>query len=545
MRHRQNEIRKKGFSISTKTEIPQDAYQEDGVIDFSKIRVGVKTLDDAVLDINPYKRISSQLGDKEIVLQALYDNNLTELREISNLFFNSSGVYERVCKYVANIFRYDWYLIPYIEKETVKPEKILKDFSNILKYLDNSNIAKACGEMALSVVKNGCFYGYIIDNGTNAAIQELPIKYCRSRFSKNGLPTVEFNMKYFDDAFSDIQYRIRVLNMFPKDFQKGYMLFKQQKLKPEFQGDTSGWYLLDTDCAFKLNCGGPSGGSDVPLFANAIPAIIDLNEAQALDRKKMMQQLLKIVIQKLPIDKNGDLVFDVDEAADLHNNAVQMLRRAVGLDVLTTFADTDVIDMSDSNTTTTRDDLNKVERTLFNEFGVPQGIFNSDSNMALNNSIATDEASMRNLLQQLNIVFERITKRFNTNPKNYFFKFKFLETTAFNYKELAKMYKEQTQTGFSKVLPQVALGHSQSEIIAMANFENNILNLAQMMIPPMTSNTMSGDALLGKGKEDKDKTDKTNSNENQKQKEEDSTPGRPEKDDSEKSDKTIANREAM
>jgi hypothetical protein len=113
----------------------------------------------------------------------------------------------------------------------------------------------------------------------------------------------------------------------------------------------------------------------------------------------MMQQLLKIVIQKLPIDKNGDLVFDVDEAADLHNNAVQMLRRAVGLDVLTTFADTDVIDMSDSNTTTTKDDLNKVERTLFNEFGVPQGIFNSDSNMALNNSIATDEASMRNLLQ--------------------------------------------------------------------------------------------------------------------------------------------------
>jgi hypothetical protein len=68
MRHRQNEIRKKGFSINTKTEIPQEAYQEDGVIDFSKIRVGVKTLDDAVLDINPYKRISSQLGEKQIVL---------------------------------------------------------------------------------------------------------------------------------------------------------------------------------------------------------------------------------------------------------------------------------------------------------------------------------------------------------------------------------------------------------------------------------------------------------------------------------------------
>jgi hypothetical protein len=70
-----------------------------------------------------------------------------------------------------------------------------------------------------------------------------------------------------------------------------------------------------------------------------------------------MQKLLKIIVQKLPRDKNGDLIFDVDEARDLHNNAVEMLRRAVGTDVLTTFADVESIDMSDRNTATTVDDL--------------------------------------------------------------------------------------------------------------------------------------------------------------------------------------------
>ena len=55
-----------------------------------------------------------------------------------------------------------------------------------------------------------------------------------------------------------------------------------------------------------------------------------------------MQQLLKILIQKLPLDKNGDLIFDVDEARDIHNNAVEMLRRAIGVDVLTTFAEVQV-----------------------------------------------------------------------------------------------------------------------------------------------------------------------------------------------------------
>jgi len=28
----------------------------------------------------------------------------------------------------------------------------------------------------------------------------------------------------------------------------------------------------------------------------------------------MAQKLLRIIIQKMPLDKNGDLIFDVDEA---------------------------------------------------------------------------------------------------------------------------------------------------------------------------------------------------------------------------------------
>ena len=83
-----------------------------------------------------------------------------------------------------------------------------------------------------------------------------------------------------------------------------------------------------------------------------------------------MQKLLKILIQKLPMDKNGDLIFDIDEAKDIHNNAVAMLKRAVGVDILTTFADVESIDLSDKNTTTTTDDLAKVERTVFNSLGV-------------------------------------------------------------------------------------------------------------------------------------------------------------------------------
>ena len=104
----------------------------------------------------------------------------------------------------------------------------------------------------------------------------------------------------------------------------------------------------------------------------------------------MAQKLLKIIIQKMPLDKNGDLIFDVDEAQQLHNNAVNMLQKAIGIDVLTTFADVEVADMADRNTTTTVDDLAKVERTVYNEAGTSQQQFNSDNNTALNNSILND-----------------------------------------------------------------------------------------------------------------------------------------------------------
>ena len=50
-----------------------------------------------------------------------------------------------------------------------------------------------------------------------------------------------------------------------------------------------------------------------------------------------------------------------------------------------------------------------------------------------------------------------------------------LETTQYNYKELSKMYKEQTQLGYSKMLPQIALGQSQSFIINSCKFENEVL----------------------------------------------------------------------
>ena len=510
--------------------------------EFKRIKVGVKNLEDAVLSLGGMSKALPRHGylNKGTIYKAMAENDLNEMRNISNFYYNINGIYQKVCNYFAFLYRYDWYVVPEIYDNSVKEEKVMKDFIRILNFLDNSHIRKICGDIALEVVKNGCYYGYIVPNADGLILQQLPVRYCRSRYSKGGFPVVEFDMRFFD-TFRDPGYRMKVLQLFPDEFAKGYLLYKKGKLIADYptiagSSGSDSWYMLEPECTVKFNF----NNSDTPMFINAIPSIIDLDAAQDLDRKKQMQKLLKIVVQKLPLDKNGDLIFDVDEARDIHNNAVEMLSRAVGIDVLTTFADIDSIDTADKNTATTVDDLSKVERTVFNSLGISQNLFNTEGNLSLEKSILNDESSVRGLLLQFGMFFDRVTRSLNTNKKRYNFKLYMLETTQYNYRDLSKIYKEQTQLGYSKMLPQIALGHSQSFILNTAHFENEILHLSEVMIPPLMSSTLKGEDVLGTGKKSEgsnsqNKTGKVSSN----------ASGRPEKPDDQKSDKTIKNKESM
>ena len=130
---------------------------------------------------------------------------------------------------------------PYINDEKeVADKKVLTNFYKVLTFLDNFQVKRFFGEVALKVIRNGCYYGYVIFNNDTVQVQELPIKYCRTRFQVNGRPAVEFNMKYFDETFKDANQRMKILKLFPKEFKKGYILYKEGKLVPDFSGDDSG-----------------------------------------------------------------------------------------------------------------------------------------------------------------------------------------------------------------------------------------------------------------------------------------------------------------
>ena len=274
------------------------------------------------------------------------------------------------------------------------------------------------------------------------------------------------------------------------------------------------------------------------MFINSIPAIIDLDIAEGIDRKRQMQQLVKILIQKLPLDKNNDLVFDPDEAADIHSNAVAMLRNTIGVDVLTTFANVDDIDLAD-NSQTAGTSLENASDAVYRSLGIAENLFNSNGNLSLDKSILNDEAAVRTIILQFNVLWDRVVQKLNKKPKKFKFRLYMLETTQNNYKDLSDKYKAQSQLGNSKILPQLALGHSQSSIINTAYFENQILNLSSIMLPPLQSSVMNAETLQTLGNQGQKNNGATQNNTD------DSTVGRPEKPDDQKSDKTIANQESL
>ena len=75
--------------------------------DYSKIRVGRNLLkDDAFIDVDYLKPKQRRIKRKDIE-RAIDNQDLPRLREISDYFFYRNGIYERLCRYMAYLYRYD------------------------------------------------------------------------------------------------------------------------------------------------------------------------------------------------------------------------------------------------------------------------------------------------------------------------------------------------------------------------------------------------------------------------------------------------------
>ena len=95
-------------------------------LDFSKIKVGKNTLNGEIATRINYHKSKSRIYDKEAVERAINRYDIKEMRRISEYFFETSGIYSRLCRYMAYLYRYDWLVTPQRYDDKIKDDKVVE-----------------------------------------------------------------------------------------------------------------------------------------------------------------------------------------------------------------------------------------------------------------------------------------------------------------------------------------------------------------------------------------------------------------------------------
>lgn len=438
------------------------------------------------------------------------------MRELSRLFYRYSGLYRRVISYYAHLLLYQYVMTPRISG-TIAKNKVMARYENALEYLDSLDIQLNFSRITQLVLKQGVYYGVLRTFNGSSVFQDLPLEFCRSRYkNQQGIDVLEFDVRYFDKIAED--QRKNALQAFPAEIAKYYSRYSNRtsKLDP--------WMMVPDNIGvvFYFN-------DFTPYFISSIPAVLRAENAQTREEEKDQQELELLLINRMPINtKENQPVFSLQQTAVIHKGLADMLADNKFIDVLTTFGDTSLEKVQDHAGEANRDNIGKFSNAAYAALGVSNSLFNAEGNTALKYSVDKDTSLMFAFAITYSKWLSFQVNRLFGNDKIAFC-VQFLPLTIHNRKEMVDTYLRGAQSGYSKFYAGVAQGIKQSNFTSLLKFENEFLELGEAMILPQNEQKKDG---------------KTKDNGNSRDIGSDG-PGRPELDDAEKSDKTIANRDAM
>lgn len=450
--------------------------------------------------------------DAEEVQAAIEGGVPSKLREMSMYYFYASPLYRKFIMYYAGLMKYSTLIIPHVkEGSKIEDSAISKKYYEALDYFDRMNFIQMCQNFSIKVLSEGCYYGLLREGEEGVTIHDLPYRYCRTRFKNYaGIDLVEFDVTYFDSIYNETD-REEALDAYPKEIKKRYRKYHNDT------GKVSKWIILEDGVGIYFNL-----YEEKPYLFNAIPSILDLNEYKQIEKEKDMQDLNTIFVEKMPLGKDGEFFFELEEIEEMHKGLVKILSKNKGMDVVTTFGDVSVENLQ-SNRQTTTNSLEQAATVAYNEAGVSKQVISADGNLSTDKSIQNTLSVMVNLTVAYQNWLAFILNKRIANKKIRF-SAEILTITWYNEKDYIADKLKSAQYGYSFLLAGIAGGLSQTQIVSIKNLENKLLKMADMLEPLKSSSTQSGDAAEGGG-ETKDGT-------------------ATEKPTSEKSDKTIANQES-
>ena len=440
----------------------------------------------------------------EEVNKIINSSSLLEQQKLSRAYFYKDGFYKRIILYYATLLTYSGLLIPSpaIGKQLSTPH-IAKRYYSALEYVDKINLVEIMTRMSIRVLIDGSYYGIIQTATRDKFIMfDLPTTYCRSCYvDMNGDEVIEFNVTYFDTII-DADMRKETLKEYPKIVSDYYQAYKGNKGRKTVN---TPWMKIPTDVGVCFTIFG-----ETPLFLDVIPATMRYDEAIDRQEDAEREEIKKIIVQKIPHLADGSLLFEPDEAEVIHSGTVGMMKGNKNVSVLTTYADVDSI-VSKTTADNEASSLEKMLQNVYADAGVSSQVFAPLGVQAIKLSIINDISLMMILGNKYARFVSRVINSLFGNS-NISFKYLILPLSLYNQSDFITDAFKLAQSGYSYLLPAVAMGMSQREFINVKDLENDVLGLKDKLIPLSSAYTESGEVGAPEKKLE-DKSEKTIQNE--------------------------------
>ena len=192
----------------------------------------------------------------------------------------------------------------------------------------------------------------LVCSGRHRTTEERLLAVERLRYTSLNydLCILEFNITYFQTRYKDEKVRDAALLNYPPVIQKGWKDDKAHKIEDP-------WILVPASAGGVVFC---FSEDSTPLMISAMEELSKLKDAVGREEKRDENELYKLLIQRMPIDNDGHLVFELDEVAQIHAGVAGMLQDLDTVDVLTTFGETTLENLQDSSAATQAN--NRIEK---------------------------------------------------------------------------------------------------------------------------------------------------------------------------------------
>lgn len=422
------------------------------------------------------KRVYLKDYTPEEIQRIINSGSSVEQQKLSRNYFYKDGFYKRIILYYASILKNTGLLIQSPRfKTNLSKNAILKKYNGALDFVEHINLSVLAPDIYMKVMRDGAYYAVkqYDDNG-NLILLELPSLYCSSKYkSLQGKDIIDFDLTYFD-MITDKRTKNELLTKaYPREFLKAYNQYKK--------GNETNLYSIPTDISVYLSFSEDSR----PFFMNIIQATIDYDEAIQNHKEKDIEEIKKIIINEIPHLNDGQLLFEPDEAAEMHEGICNMVSGDSNIDVITSYGNVEVVS---SNTIdgTTKTSLDVMIDNIYSRAGVSKQLFASSGTSTLEKSVENDISLMMLLANKLALV---ITEAVNEvwGSRDLSFKYMILPVSLYNEKDYITSAYKLAGSGYSYLLPALAQGFSQRDFLNLKQLENEIIGLADIMVPLQSS----------------------------------------------------------